>query len=80
MVFVITPVYEYDESSEVKEFNTKEEALEFIDKDLERNVSSKFQNGPNDYIVIEGRKIKLKIVQYVSKVVEDEDLKFHYEW
>jgi hypothetical protein len=84
MIYVVTPVYEYDEYPKIEEFDTKEEALQFIGKDLERNWSSSFQNGPDDYTAIEGRKIKLKAIQYASRVIEDKtnscDLKFPYEW
>ena len=69
MIFVFTPVYDYDETKEVYEFDSIEKAISFIEEHLEQNKTASFHNAPDDYIVVDGRKIKLKTVEYASKVV-----------
>ena len=69
MIFVFTPVYDYDETREVFEFENIDKAISFIDEHLKQNETASFHNGPDDYIVVEGRKIKLKAIEYASKVV-----------
>ena len=69
MIYVFTPVYDYDEMRELYEFENIDKALAFIDKDLEQNKTAEFHNGTDDYTVIEGKKIKIKAVEYASKVV-----------
>ena len=71
MVFVLPPSYEYDEFRELLVYDDLEDALSFIEDDLEKNIKSTFKNGVDDYTVIEGKKIKIKAVDYVSKVVVD---------
>lgn len=69
MVYVFTPVYDYDEVREVFEFENIDKAISFIDEHLKQNKTESFHRGPDDYIVVEGRKIKLKAIEYASKVV-----------
>jgi hypothetical protein len=71
MIFVFTPIYDYDESREVYEFESIEKAISFVEEDLRKNKTASFHNGSEDYIVVEGRKIKLKAIEYASKVVVD---------
>lgn len=71
MVFVLTPIYDYDEQKELYEFNSIDEALSFIDEHLKLNQEAHFHNGPEDYIVVEGKKIKIKAIKYASKVIVD---------
>ena len=65
--FVFTPVYDYDESKRSIGFENIEKAISFIEEHLEQNKTASFHNAPDDYIVVEGRKIKLKAIEYASK-------------
>ena len=69
MIFVFTPIYDYDETREVFEFDSIDNAIAFIDEHLKQNETESLHNGPDDYIVVEGRRIKLKTIEYASKVV-----------
>ena len=71
MIYVFTPIYDYDESREVYEFESIEKAISFVEEDLRKNKTASFHNGSEDYIVVEGRKIKLKAIEYASKVIVD---------
>ena len=71
MIYVFTPVYDWDETREVFEFENIDKAISFIDEHLKQNKTVSFHRGPEDYIVVEGRKIKLKAIEYASKVVVD---------
>ena len=69
MIFVFTPIYDYDETREVFEFENIDKAISFIDEHLKQNKTASFHNGPDDYIVVEGRRIKLKAIEYASKLL-----------
>lgn len=69
MIFVFTPVYDYDEVKKVYEFDSTDKAISFVEEHLEQNKTASFHNGPEDYIVVEGKEIKLKAIEYASKVI-----------
>jgi len=69
MIYVFTPIYDYDESREVYEFESIEKVISFVEEDLRKNKTASFHNGSEDYIVVDGRKKHLKTVEYASKVV-----------
>ncbi len=72
MIYVIVPEYGYDERREVEEFETIEEALESINSRLKGHAGKGgFKIGVEDYMVIKGEEIKLKIAEFISKVMVD---------
>ena len=48
MIFVFTPIYDYDEVREVFEFENIDKAISFIDEHLKQNKTASFHNGPDD--------------------------------
>ena len=71
MIYVVTPKYEYDDRKEIVQFDTLKEAIAYIEVDLLKNIDSTFKNGVDDYVVIDGNIVKIKAVEYVSRIVED---------
>ena len=71
MIYVFTPKYEYDDRKEIVQFDTLKEAIAYIEVDLLKNIDSTFKNGVDDYVVIDGNIVKIKAVEYVSRIVED---------
>ena len=71
MIYVFTPKYEYDDRKEIVQFDTLKEAIAYIEVDLLKNIDSTFKNGVDDYVVIDGKIVKIKAVEYVSRIVED---------
>ena len=71
MIYVFTPKYEYDDRKEIAQFDTLKEAIAYIEVDLLKNIDSTFKNGVDDYVVIDGKIVKIKAVEYVSRIVED---------
>ena len=61
MIFVFTPRFTIMmKVKEVFEFENIDKAISFIDEHLKQNKTASFHNGPDDYIVVEGRKDKVK--------------------
>ena len=71
MIYVVTPKYDYDDRKEIVQFDTLKEAIAYIEVDLLKNIDSTFKNGVDDYVVIDGKIVKIKAVEYVSRIVED---------
>lgn len=71
MIYVFTPKYEYDDRRDLVQFNTLKEAIAYIEVDLLKNIDSTFKNGVDDYVVIDGKIVKIKAVEYVSRIAED---------
>lgn len=71
MIYVVTPKYDYDDRIDLVQFNTLKEAIAYIEVDLLKNIDSTFKNGVDDYVVIDGNIVKIKAVEYVSRIVED---------
>ena len=71
MIYVVTPKYDYDDRIDLVQFNTLKEAIAYIEVDLLKNIDSTFKNGVDDYVVIDGKIVKIKAVEYVSRIVED---------
>ena len=67
MIYVFTPKYEYDDRKEIVQFDTLKEAIAYIEVDLLKNIDSTFKNGVDDYVVIDGKIVKIKAVEYVSR-------------
>lgn len=71
MIYVVTPKYDYDDRIDLVQFKTLKEAIAYIEVDLLKNIDSTFKNGVDDYVVIDGKLVKIKAVEYVSRIVED---------
>lgn len=71
MIYVLTPVYDYEEYPQLKEFDSMDKALAFIDNDLLQNEHATFKHSPDAYTVIDGKRVKIKAIEYASKVVVD---------
>lgn len=68
MYFVVSPIYDYEESDSIRSFDDLHKAIEFINEELERNKTSTFKNTADDYLLIEGHKVKLKTVEITTRV------------
>ena len=68
MYFVYSPSYDYEEEPTLQEFKTSSEVTAFIEKDIKRNETGTYHNTVHDYTVIEGTRLKVDVVEYVSKV------------
>lgn len=52
----------------LKEYETKQEAIKFIEKRLELNLDGPFERSINNYTVIYGKKAVLETVSVATKV------------
>jgi hypothetical protein len=52
-----------------KDFDKKDEALEFIEDRLKQPSASRYVKGLSDYILIYGKELELKAEKIITKVV-----------
>ena len=66
-IYVITPVFDWELSSELYEFETKNDALDFIESSL-ADSRNNFGCTFDEYTVIEGKMLKLEEKKVVTKI------------